>query len=193
MSETTPTRPRRRWWWRAVAGVAGFLLLVGGGLATLGWKVVHHPTIDPVPDEPVDALMVLGPLDDWRLPEAERLMREGKARNLVLSTPNMPWDALYCQEEHDWPSFCFAPEPATTRGEALGYRALARQHGWRTVMVLTVDFHVDRSRFIFERCLRQDVIVTGQHVDRHDDQLTFQMGYQTAGFLKELWLGRCPD
>lgn len=157
-----------------------------------GWHVVYRPHLDAVPDEEVDALMVLGPLDAWRLPMAEQLMREHKAKNLVLSTPNMPWDALYCKEKHSWPAYCFPPDPSTTRGEAMGYRTLARQHGWKTVMVLTVDFHVERARFIFERCLRQDVTVIGAYQGQYDSQRLFQVPYQLAGYAKELAKGPCP-
>lgn len=178
---------------RVVAGVVTLVLLLCAGLAVLGYVVAYHPKVDPVPDEPVDAIMVLGPLEDWRVPMAEQLLREHKARNLVLSTTNLPWDALYCKAKHDWPAYCFDPDPSTTRGEALGFRKLAREHGWKTVMVITVDYHADRSRFIFERCLRQDVVVTGQRVADRDRERPYQMGYQVAGFLKELRLGRCPD
>ena len=175
-----------------MAGAAALAVLVAGSLGLLGWWVVYHPTLDPVPDEPVDALLVIGPLEPWRVPAAEELMRQGKARNLVLSTPNMPWDAIYCQEPHDWPAYCFPPEPSTTRGEAMNYRSLAREKGWKSVLVLTVDFHADRTRFTFERCLRTDVPVTGQHRPEADPHRRFMMVYQTAGFVKETLLGRCP-
>ncbi|MEL4505625.1 hypothetical protein AAEX63_11320 [Luteococcus sp. H138] len=124
----------------------------------------------------------------WRLEMAEDLMRQGKARNLVLSTPNMPWDAMYCDREHDWTAYCFPPQPSTTRGEAIGLKQLAAQHGWSTFAVLTIDFHTSRSRFIFERCLGTDVTVVGRHIPAADDQVAYQLG----AYAKELRLGRCP-
>ena len=177
---------------RVLAGAVLVPVVLSAALA-FAWKTVYRPTLDAVPTEPVDAMIVLGPLETWRVPWAEELMRQGVARNLVLSTPNMPWDALYCDEEHPWPAYCFPPDPSTTRGEALGLRELAREHGWTSFVVLTVDFHADRSRFIFERCLRQPVTVLGRYYPDYGRVRPFQLVYQTAGYAKELGLGRCPE
>lgn len=164
------------------------------GVTAFAWTVVNRPHVDapPSPSDPVDALIVLGPLDAWRLPLAEQYMKEGRAKNLVLSTPNMPWDAMYCDRPHDWTSYCFPPDPSTTRGEAMGLQKLAAEHGWKTFAVLTVDFHVERSRFIFERCLRQDVTVLGGGSPSTASR-NFQMLHQMAGYAKELAKGPCPQ
>lgn len=160
-------------------------------LGVFAWKVVYRPHVDPMPEDTVDALLVLGPLEPWRMTMAEELMRAGRARNLVLSTPNLPVDARYCERKHDWPAYCFPPEPSTTRGEAMALKRLAKAHGWSSFAVLTVDFHAARSRFIFKRCLGQDVPVVGRHVAYADSQRRHHVFYQFGGFVKEIALGRC--
>ena len=47
---------------------------------------------------------------------------------------------------------CFDPHPYSTRGEARGIARLARQHGWRTVDVVTSRYHVFRAGMLIERC-----------------------------------------
>ncbi len=53
--------------------------------------------------------------------------------------------------------------PATdTAGEAAGTAALASARGWRSVAVVTSDFHVNRSRTVFAQCLEgRRVLVAG--------------------------------
>lgn len=176
---------------RTVLVVALATCLAVVGTSVFAWRTVHRPTLDEIPAGGVDVLMVLGPLDPWRVEMAEDLMRQGRARNLVVSTPNMPLDAKYCDQKHPWPVYCFPPDPSTTRGEAQGLRALAEQHGWASFGVITVDFHANRSRFIFRRCLNADVTITGRDDSNYDAVRNFHVAYQLGGYLKELSLGRC--
>lgn len=167
-------------------------VVAGGLLVGFGWWVVFRPTSDPLPSTPADALVVLGPLEPWRVPEAQALMRRGAARNLVISTPVLPEDAQHCHQGSPWPVYCVAPRPTTTRGEATGYRELAARHGWRSVVVLTLDFHAGRARFIFRRCLpASQVSVVGERQFSYSGGRRQQIPYQVAAFAKELWLGPC--
>lgn len=196
VTDATPDRPRRRSLVRRV-GTALAVLFIGllAGLVVFAWRVVYHPHFDELPAEPVDALIVLGPLDAWRVPMADRLMREGRARNLVLSTPFAPPAADYCDQAHDWPTFCFVPDPSTTRGEAMELKRLAGQHGWTTFAVVTIDLHAERTRFIFKRCLGVDVPVVGQFTPRTSSLSSYRryhVAYQLAGYVKEIALGKCP-
>ncbi|MGO4957001.1 YdcF family protein [Luteococcus sp. Sow4_B9] len=171
--------------------VSTIFVLAVAFLVVFAWKVVYRPHYDPYPEEPVDALFVLGPLEPWRMEQAEQLMRDGRARNLVLSTPNMPWDAMYCDREHDWPSYCFPPDPSTTRGEAIGLKRLADEHDWSSFAVLTIEFHAARSRFIIERCMGQDIPVVGRLQWVPSELKLYHVAYQLGGYAKEIWLGRC--
>lgn len=191
MSDAQPPRARRRPPEHVLARVVtGTVVLLVGLVMVFAWRVVYRPHLDPMPDEPVDVLLVLGPLEDWRVEMANQLMAEGRARNLVLSTPDPALDQRHCGAA-DWPVICFEPEPSTTRGEAMQLKRLMAENGWTTAAVLTVDFHAARSRFIFERCLGQPVPVVGRHVSYWDDERPYMVAYQLGGYLKEIRLGRC--
>ncbi|WP_420176046.1 hypothetical protein [Luteococcus sp. OSA5] len=174
-----------------LATLTGVVVLLLALLMLFAWRVVYRPHYDAVPDEPVDALLVLGPLEPWRLELAEQWMQQGKARNLVLSTPTLPQDAVHCEPPHEWPTYCFPPEPSTTRGEAVGLKRLAEEHGWQSMAVLTIDFHAARTRFIFERCLGHPVPVVGRHLEIPQRFLRYHVAYQLGGFAKEIALGSC--
>jgi uncharacterized SAM-binding protein YcdF (DUF218 family) len=48
---------------------------------------------------------------------------------------------------------CVEPEPHNTYGEALAVAALAGEHGWPAVTVVTSEYHVTRTRLIFSYCV----------------------------------------
>jgi len=94
-------------------------------------------------------------------------MRAGVAPTLVISDghdPNWPAANRLCAEGS--PGFqvvCFTPDPYSTRGEARGFARLARERGWRSVVVVTSTFHVTRARMLFRRCFRGRVEGVGAH------------------------------
>jgi uncharacterized SAM-binding protein YcdF (DUF218 family) len=59
---------------------------------------------------------------------------------------------------------CFRPYPFTTRGEAIFTQRLAKQHGWKRVIIVSWNYHMIRGRYIFQQCF--DGIVTMQPVPR---------------------------
>jgi uncharacterized SAM-binding protein YcdF (DUF218 family) len=56
---------------------------------------------------------------------------------------------------------CFTAVPFSTRGEARTVSRLARERGWRSVVVVTSTFHVTRARMLFRRCYRGPLTVLG--------------------------------
>ena len=88
-----------------------------------------------------DAIVVLGGRPN-RLPVGLRLLREGEGRVLLVFNATGTGDEghLYVR-----------PEPYTTRGEARAVARLAREHGWRSIVVVTSSYHVPRARLIFRR------------------------------------------
>jgi uncharacterized SAM-binding protein YcdF (DUF218 family) len=107
--------------------------------------VVHHD------DRPVkaDAVVVLSGTSE-RLPVGERLVRDEFARLLVVSRSDNPNAAerRACRNG----ALCFRAAPYSTRGEARGIARLAAAHHWRTVDVVTSEFHVFRARILIKRC-----------------------------------------
>jgi len=88
-----------------------------------------------------DAIVVLGGRPN-RLPVGLRLLREGEGRVLIVFNATGSGD-----EEHLY----VRPDPYTTRGEARAVAKLAREHGWRSIVVVTSTYHVPRARLIFRR------------------------------------------
>jgi uncharacterized SAM-binding protein YcdF (DUF218 family) len=56
---------------------------------------------------------------------------------------------------------CFDAVPFSTQGEARTIARLARERGWRSVVVVTSRFHVTRAHMLFRRCLELPLYVVG--------------------------------
>ena len=129
--------------WLVVAAV-----LVAAFVA-LSVKLFAFPS-ENVPPR-ADAVVVLAGKWELRLPLGRRLVREGVAPVLVLSE----------ESEEDWPRelcrrpdvTCIQADPYSTYGEAAAFGDLARRRGWRSVVVVTSDYHLTRARLLLERCV----------------------------------------
>jgi uncharacterized SAM-binding protein YcdF (DUF218 family) len=100
----------------------------------------------------VDAIVVLGGTGH-RLETGVRLVREGYAENLIVSTPGQgcpdPIPNVHIT--------CFVPSPSTTQGEARHTAALAKQYGWKSLIVITTTAQTTRARVRFKRCTNVDI------------------------------------
>jgi hypothetical protein len=94
-----------------------------------------------------DAIVVLGGRPN-RLPVGLRLWRAEVAPTLVIFNASGEGD-----DEHLY----VRPEPYTTRGEARATARLAREHGWRSIVVVTSSYHVPRARMLFRRAFDGEV------------------------------------
>jgi len=121
------------------------LVLVAYVAAASYLFVVHHD------DRPAkaDAVVVLSGTQE-RLPVGQRLVRDGYAPLLVVSRSTHPKAAerRACSSG----ALCFRANPYSTRGESRAIARLAAQHHWRTVDVVTSQFHVFRARILIRRC-----------------------------------------
>jgi uncharacterized SAM-binding protein YcdF (DUF218 family) len=119
----------------------------------------------PSDDEPAeaDAVVVLAG-GRHRLDEALRLVRAGVAPGRAVSAgrdPEWPEANRLCGQRRPFRVVCFDAEPFSTRGEARWTAGAAAARGWSSVAVVTSDYHVLRSRMLFERCLTGRVTVVG--------------------------------
>ena len=113
----------------------------------------------PATDEPgrADAVVVLGGGQGERLPAGRALAADGVAPVLVVSHGRRG-----CGERRDgYEVVCFEPFPDRTQGEARAAAALARERGWKTLVVVTSTYHVARARKLFERCFDGEVRAVG--------------------------------
>lgn len=114
----------------------------------------------PVSDaaQPTDAFVVLGG-DTFtiRLDAAIGLVRQQPGASLVVSTPGRTRCPFFLR--FSTRVICFRPDPSTTQGEARATAALAKEHGWTSITVVTTADQVWRARLRFSRCYGGDLRV----------------------------------
>ena len=98
-----------------------------------------------------DAVVVLAGQWERRLPVGQRLVRDGVAPVLALSEDaDSDWPRRLCRRAN---VRCFQADPYSTTGEADAFGAIAAREKWRSVVVVTSDYHVTRARLLFRRCV----------------------------------------
>jgi uncharacterized SAM-binding protein YcdF (DUF218 family) len=93
--------------------------------------------------------------------------------------------AQHCELEH---VVCFRPADATA-GEASALAELARNESWDSLTVVTNQHHVFRTRFIFDRCLGDQVYVNVvyAHRDYGLAGTAWRVVYENAAFFKAFY------
>ncbi|MBD1593446.1 YdcF family protein [Arthrobacter sp. S1_S22] len=147
--------------------------LVWGSTLLAAWVIVgFFLYVVPAVDQPErsDALVVLAPsAGTGRLELGEHLMSEGHGTTLVVSMPDDETGGAsseICRAKRTYPIICFSPDPVTTQGEARAIRSLSKEYGWRSLTIVTNDFHVTRARTIIERCYSYKLIMAAVRADR---------------------------
>jgi hypothetical protein len=157
--------------------------------AVAGYPVYVRPQIDPL--RRADAIMVIGGPGSERHVTGIKLAEAGWAPTVWLSDPLNgadPWLANICdQPQAGFALDCFTPDPPTTKGEGRELQRMATEHGWRTIIVVTIRPHISRARFILERCFDGDLVMTVSDRRISLAEWVFQYVYQTAGYIRA-WL-----
>lgn len=119
---------------------------------------------------PSDAIIILSD-DNYsgdRAARAAELYRMGLAPRIVASGRMLrPYAGISELMEHDLEAdgvpesaiVRFPHHAENTREEAEALRALVSQKGWRSILVVTSNYHTRRSRYIFTRVMSSDVTV----------------------------------
>lgn len=158
-------------------------------LALIGVPLYVLPAADDHPGR-ADVLLVLAPTAG-RMGYAENLMEQGYADMLAISAPLVEGgkEPAACNERRTYRVLCFNPEPVTTQGEARALGRLSAKYGWKSVDVLTAEFHVTRARVILERCYQGDMSMIAYRQDRPlfaftGNSWAYIYVYETAAFVK---------
>lgn len=141
-------------------------MIVGAGtVVSLALAMTLVPFLRPASDDPrqADAVIVLSGDHGERLAVATRLLGNGVAATLVFAgtRDRVQEDVLCAAPPEGFEVVCLRPQPDSTRAEARASAQLAEQRGWRRIVVVTSDYHVTRSRLLFERCFDGQVDVVG--------------------------------
>ena len=163
-----------------------------------GFVLFTHASEDPL--ERADAIVVLGGEHDGREDYGVSLARDGWAPTVLISNPYPADDPVMervCRESDDNVEvICLAPDPLTTRGEALMAQRLARERSWSKIIVVSWRYHLPRAKFIFDQCFvdRDDAVLMRAVPRRYQQSiLSWELTYlyQYGGLVKALVQGRC--
>lgn len=99
----------------------------------------------------VDAIVVPGG-SGARLDAALNLARADRASYLALSQGEYVPPQLCGTRVGAAMVICFQPDPDTTQGEAESTDRLARQYGWRSIVLVTTPDQTWRAKLRFGRC-----------------------------------------
>ncbi len=161
--------------------------------AMAGWPVYVRPQTDPL--RHADAIFILGGPTYDRYPFGMDLGLQGWAPTVVASNPNGPndpWLSKTCAKPPDGLRLqCFIPDPGTTKGEARELRRLAKQNGWRTVIVVTFRPHISRARHILQECFDGNLIMVASPATISPTLWAYQYLYQTAGYIRSVLQPGC--
>jgi uncharacterized SAM-binding protein YcdF (DUF218 family) len=147
-------------------------ILVILGALVCAWLVLCAvlfvwPRADEAPAK-ADAVVVLAGGQNARLDPALRLMRRRIAPVLAISSAfhSDSWKKAQrlCRGDLGptrYEVVCFTAKPYSTQGEARTVAALAREQGWKRVVVVTSTYHVSRTRMLFHRCYAGTVWIVG--------------------------------
>lgn len=129
-----------------------------------------------------DAIVVLGGEGD-RLGLGMQLALEGRAPYLVLSR-GLPWIPPHMCAGYVGAAkvICFKPDPYTTQGEAEGASAIAREHGWTSLALVTTRDQVWRAHLRFRRCFSGRLYAVAAPVPWYE--WPYAILYQWAGTAK---------
>jgi len=129
----------------------------------------------------VDAIVVPGG-PGHRVDAAVRLAEQNRARYLVISETQYVPPNLCGAHVGTVLVLCFLPAPATTQGEAEVTSRLARQYGWRSIVLLTTPDQTWRAVLRFRRCYAGSIYRVTTPLPLH--LWPFHIAYQWAATVK---------
>lgn len=134
-----------------------------------------------------DAIVLLaGP--GARFAVAEQLAREGRAPVLVVSQGHLGYGGPCPSAIPRTRIICFDPDPADTRGEAEHVARLARQYGWRSVVLVTTREQDTRGRLLLGRCYSGSIYAVTAAEPWYE--WPYQIAYGWGALFKALFLKR---
>lgn len=138
----------------------------------------------------VDAIVALDGDRPRRLRKAVELAATGVAPTLAVVRAEAVAPELFAAASVPFEVLSVVPEPSTTRGEARAVARLARERGWRRILVVTSTYHVPRARLIFRRCLDNELAFVSAGCRRR--RLPLDICLESAKFALACTIRRAP-
>jgi uncharacterized SAM-binding protein YcdF (DUF218 family) len=183
IAATPPDEVPHRSWGRRQQLLVAFGLLVSIVLALVFVRTFVTPTWDG----PADAgpIVVLGGSADERARLGIELAEGPPRRDVILSADAAKHAERYGRDCEEVDTHCVVPRPLSTWGEAQLVAELARGRDWPAVTVVTSEFHVPRSRMIFQRCVDVRVAMVG--ADTYGDRVPLRLALTEAFATAVSW------
>jgi uncharacterized SAM-binding protein YcdF (DUF218 family) len=151
-----------------------FALFCGATARLFIWPTTGMPTR-------IDAIIVPGGPGN-RIAAAIALAERGRARYLVFSEGE-PLPRRLCGAHVSAAIvLCFMPNPDTTQGEAEATARLAREYGFRSIVLVTTPDQTWRAELRFGRCFSGEIYAVTTPLPKHLWPL--MIAYQWAATLK---------
>lgn len=164
-------------------------------------RAVLFPHVDS--PEWVDAVVVVAGSHDDRYVYARSLAEEGVADHILVSQPPSGTGRYaaaidsYCastpviaRDGRRIDVECFAPDVDTTEGETTAATRIARERGYRSLLVVTYWGHVSRVRMYFEQCFDGPVYVTDTPRPTQISR-KYALLHETGGYFKAFLKPAC--
>lgn len=184
--------------YRAVKAATRRVLAVALGMCLL-WLIVAFQLFVNVGSSPVhetDAVIMLGGASDDRLPAARKLQQEWGGPVLVLAKTGLVGNVA-ADEVCDAAAFpsgdliCFTPDPMNTRGEALAISKLIERNDWKSVTVVTSNYHVTRAGQLISQCTTADVQMVGASASMNPGDWLWRFVVETGGLIDSTLQPEC--
>ncbi|MFE4196521.1 YdcF family protein [Paenarthrobacter sp. NPDC056912] len=177
----------------SVAVVACFLVALLWLIAAFQ-LFFNPPRVAP---QRTDAIVVLGGLSKERLPVAQELQDQLDIPVLVVSTTGLAGNAEgdeLCREDVGDPDLlCFRPSPLNTRGEASALNKLIQEHGWKSITVVTSDYHLIRAGTLIHQCTPIEVEMVGSQPELSAAAWLDRFVVETGGLIDALVRPECSS
>jgi uncharacterized SAM-binding protein YcdF (DUF218 family) len=120
-----------------------------------------------------------------RMPVALQLAKEHRAPVLVISQGWMGYGGPCPLPASGVQTICFEPNPGDTRGEAEHVGALAKQHGWSSLILVVTRTQAERARLLVGRCFGGPTYVVTAPIAT--TQWPYQLAYGWGALVKALF------
>lgn len=173
-------------------------------VVSLCW-VTSRAILHPSTDDPgsVDAIVVVAGAFDERYDHAVELAVRDLVPTVLVSRPSKMWSVtaalvdgtcdsspISSPNDHQVEIECFTPDSDTTEGETTAATRIARERGWKSILVITYWGHVSRVRIYFNQCFAGAVYVTDTP-NRLSKSRKDALLHETGGYVKALLKPAC--